>query len=176
MAAALFSSPRSYHGARPDPGRLMTETRRNPVVVPSGTILPPPAPPNRFAAGNPRLKPEKLWGVEAGYLGRPAEGFRLEAVVFYQNVDGLIGARQVNAIPSMSENVQSLDQVGVELGLQYAPMDKLSTYVNYAYVYSRDRETGDQVKDAIRGNLCRCGTYPHVVQAVLDASKRKVGA
>jgi aerobic-type carbon monoxide dehydrogenase small subunit (CoxS/CutS family) len=30
----------------------------------------------------------------------------------------------------------------------------------------------EDVKHAIRGNLCRCGTYPHVFKAVLDASKK----
>ena len=29
--------------------------------------------------------------------------------------------------------------------------------------------TRDQVQDALAGNLCRCGTYPHVVDAVLAA-------
>ena len=35
-----------------------------------------------------------------------------------------------------------------------------------------------EVDDAIAGNLCRCGTYPHVVAAVLDAhaSRAKEGA
>lgn len=28
----------------------------------------------------------------------------------------------------------------------------------------------DEVRSAIAGNLCRCGTYPHVVQAVLDVA------
>lgn len=28
----------------------------------------------------------------------------------------------------------------------------------------------EQVRDAISGNLCRCGTYPHVVAAVLDVA------
>src|SRR5690606_37404071 len=30
--------------------------------------------------------------------------------------------------------------------------------------------TAEAVQDAIAGNLCRCGTYPHVVAAVLDAA------
>jgi aerobic-type carbon monoxide dehydrogenase small subunit (CoxS/CutS family) len=30
-----------------------------------------------------------------------------------------------------------------------------------------------QVKDAIAGNLCRCGTYPHVVRAVLSVANGK---
>lgn len=31
----------------------------------------------------------------------------------------------------------------------------------------------DEVNEAIRGNLCRCGTYPHVVSAVVAASKEQ---
>lgn len=30
--------------------------------------------------------------------------------------------------------------------------------------------SADQVRDALAGNLCRCGTYPHVIEAVLAAS------
>lgn len=33
--------------------------------------------------------------------------------------------------------------------------------------------TEQDVQDAISGNLCRCGTYPHVVAAVLDAAGRE---
>ncbi len=31
----------------------------------------------------------------------------------------------------------------------------------------------DEVEDAIKGNLCRCGTYPHVIAAVIDASRER---
>lgn len=30
----------------------------------------------------------------------------------------------------------------------------------------------DDVKQALRGNFCRCGTHPHVFKATLDASKK----
>jgi aerobic-type carbon monoxide dehydrogenase small subunit (CoxS/CutS family) len=33
----------------------------------------------------------------------------------------------------------------------------------------------EQVEDAIAGNLCRCGTYPHVVDAVLSVANGKPG-
>ncbi len=36
--------------------------------------------------------------------------------------------------------------------------------------------TAEAVQDAISGNLCRCGTYPHVVAAVLDAAGQTGGA
>jgi aerobic-type carbon monoxide dehydrogenase small subunit (CoxS/CutS family) len=34
--------------------------------------------------------------------------------------------------------------------------------------------TPDQVKHACAGNLCRCGTHPHIIQAALQASGAKV--
>ncbi|MEM7154044.1 MAG: (2Fe-2S)-binding protein [Myxococcota bacterium] len=33
--------------------------------------------------------------------------------------------------------------------------------------------TAEHVEDAISGNLCRCGTYPHVVAAVLEAAGQR---
>ena len=35
--------------------------------------------------------------------------------------------------------------------------------------------TLDDVKNATRGNLCRCGTYPKVFAATLDAAKQLNG-
>jgi aerobic-type carbon monoxide dehydrogenase small subunit (CoxS/CutS family) len=32
--------------------------------------------------------------------------------------------------------------------------------------------TDEQIKDAVSGNLCRCGTYPHVFKAVETAAKK----
>ena len=37
-------------------------------------------------------------------------------------------------------------------------------------VHSPDPAPGDVIR-AISGHLCRCGTYPHVVSATLDAAK-----
>jgi len=34
------------------------------------------------------------------------------------------------------------------------------------------RPTEGQVREAIAGNLCRCGTYPKVVEAVMLAAKK----
>jgi aerobic-type carbon monoxide dehydrogenase small subunit (CoxS/CutS family) len=38
-------------------------------------------------------------------------------------------------------------------------------------VHGRDL-TADQVREATAGNLCRCGTYPHVVEAALAAARK----
>ena len=42
-----------------------------------------------------------------------------------------------------------------------------------AYLLEKNpNPTIDDVKHAIRGNLCRCGTHPHVFKATLDAAKK----
>jgi aerobic-type carbon monoxide dehydrogenase small subunit (CoxS/CutS family) len=35
--------------------------------------------------------------------------------------------------------------------------------------------SADEVRDAISGNLCRCGTYPRVVQACREAAAAMKG-
>jgi xanthine dehydrogenase YagT iron-sulfur-binding subunit len=37
------------------------------------------------------------------------------------------------------------------------------------------RPTPDQVRTAIDGNLCRCGSYPNIIAATLDASAKMAG-
>ena len=36
------------------------------------------------------------------------------------------------------------------------------------------RPTADEIKHACAGNLCRCGTHPHIIQAALQASGAQV--
>jgi aerobic-type carbon monoxide dehydrogenase small subunit (CoxS/CutS family) len=36
------------------------------------------------------------------------------------------------------------------------------------------RPTADEIKHACAGNLCRCGTHPHIIQAALQASGARV--
>ena len=39
-----------------------------------------------------------------------------------------------------------------------------------ALVESNPQPTEEQIRDAVRGNICRCGTYPHVFEACHTAS------
>jgi carbon-monoxide dehydrogenase small subunit len=43
---------------------------------------------------------------------------------------------------------------------------------NLALLREKPDPTAEDVKEAIRGNICRCGTYFNVINAVLKASKR----
>ena len=44
-----------------------------------------------------------------------------------------------------------------------------------ALVERNQDPSADEVKSAISGHLCRCGTIPHVIEAVLDAAKAMKG-
>ena len=44
-----------------------------------------------------------------------------------------------------------------------------------ALLEENPRPTEDDVRRGLSGNLCRCGTYPKIVRAVLDASERMAG-
>jgi len=45
-----------------------------------------------------------------------------------------------------------------------------------AYLKKNPNPTLDQVREACKGNFCRCGTYPRVFEAALAAAKGKVTA
>ncbi len=40
-----------------------------------------------------------------------------------------------------------------------------------AFLNKTPNPTLDQVKQGLKGNFCRCGTYPHVFEATLAAAK-----
>jgi aerobic-type carbon monoxide dehydrogenase small subunit (CoxS/CutS family) len=42
-----------------------------------------------------------------------------------------------------------------------------------ALLASNPSPTLEQVKEGLSGNLCRCGTYPRVFEAVMKAAKTK---
>ena len=43
-----------------------------------------------------------------------------------------------------------------------------------AFLKQNPHPTADEIKHACAGNLCRCGTHPHIIQAALQASGAQV--
>ena len=107
----------------------------------------PDAPPVRFSIGNPRLHPEELYSLELGYRGLLFEALRIDAVLFGQQVKGLIHTVEENISPSYKINREDYYQAGVELGLRWSPSPNLSTYLNYTFTYSLDVETNEMLKE-----------------------------
>ncbi len=107
----------------------------------------PPLPIHRFVVGNPLLKPEEVWAMELGYRARLFEKLRLDAVVFGQQIRNIIGPVRGTVMPSYQDNLDNVDQVGLEAGLSWAPWTRLRTSLNYTFVYSRVPDSGDWDKN-----------------------------
>ena len=107
----------------------------------------PEAPPVRFSIGNPRLHPEELYAIELGYRGLLFDALRVDAVLFGQEVKGLIQPVQENITPSYKVNRDAYYQAGLELGLRWSPSANLSTFLNYTFTYSMDAESKEMLKE-----------------------------
>ncbi|MFN2533226.1 MAG: (2Fe-2S)-binding protein, partial [Pyrinomonadaceae bacterium] len=44
-----------------------------------------------------------------------------------------------------------------------------------AYLKTNPNPTLDQIREACKGNFCRCGTYPRIFEAALAAAKAPAG-
>ncbi|HOX45632.1 MAG TPA: TonB-dependent receptor [Myxococcota bacterium] len=146
--AALIWKPTSEHSLRLAGGSsYRTPQPMETFIDWSVHATDPNDPPSHVLIGNPRLLPERLYGGELGYQGLLYEGLRLDAVLFGQAVQDLVGMVRETRVPLFMENVQDLYQVGLELALSYSLAQVLRAYLNYTFVYSLDAESLDAVKD-----------------------------
>ncbi len=103
----------------------------------------PPLPTHHLVIGNPLLRPEEVWALELGYRARLFDKLRLDAVVFGQQVRNLIGPPRNTVMPLSLDNINDMDQLGLELGISWAPLTRLRTNLNYTFVYSRMPDSGE---------------------------------
>jgi iron complex outermembrane receptor protein len=103
-----------------------------------------------LALGNQNLRPERMLSMELGYTNQDSDYFALEANVYLNFVDDLIGLNQIAALPISEtyydEEVEAFAlgstrfnnqqgryrQLGGELGARVFPVDGLDLYANYA--------------------------------------------
>jgi aerobic-type carbon monoxide dehydrogenase small subunit (CoxS/CutS family) len=80
-------------------------------------------------------------------------------------VEGLGTPEQMNAVQS-----SMVEKDGLMCG--FCTPGFVTTLT--ALVRTTPDPTKEQVGEACRGNFCRCGTYPRIVEAALDAAKKAV--
>ncbi|MCB9657609.1 MAG: TonB-dependent receptor [Sandaracinaceae bacterium] len=103
-----------------------------------------------LALGNQNLRPERMLSMELGYTNQDSDYFALEANVYLNFIDDLIGLNQITALPISQtfydEEVEAFAlgstrfnnqqgrfrQIGGELGARVFPVDGLDVYANYA--------------------------------------------
>ena len=86
-----------------------------------------------------------------------------------------VGDREVTTVEGLSKNGQLhpvqrafVDHDAAQCGYCTPGMIMSAAHL----VENKSNPTLEDVKHAVRGNLCRCGTYPHVFKATLEASKK----
>jgi iron complex outermembrane recepter protein len=114
---------------------------------------PPPIPPSYAVVGNPGLRPEQLRSFEVGYRGRAAYWLRLDLTVFLQRATDLLD-HPYTTVPIQTQNWRNETHLGLDLGTQVRPSDRVSGYLNYAFLHARP----DRPEDASR-------FPPHILSA-----------
>jgi iron complex outermembrane receptor protein len=114
---------------------------------------PPPIPTSYAVVGNPGLRPEQLRSFEFGYRGRAAYWLRLDLTAFVQRATDLLD-HPYTIVPIQTQNWRNETHLGLDLGTQIRPSDRVSGYLNYAFLHARP----DRREEASR-------FPPHIVSA-----------
>jgi outer membrane receptor protein involved in Fe transport len=104
-------------------------------------VLAPPGPPQLIAMGNQFMVPEGLMSLELGYRGKLFNMVMVDAVIFAQKIEDIIGQYEKLSAPFFSVNSDSYNQIGTELGLNFIVSNKLSLYLNYTFLYEYNINT-----------------------------------
>lgn len=127
----------------PTPYETFADVRSSAVTTDAASALPPV----RFVIGNPMLVPEQVVNIEAGYRARMLGMLHADVAVFGQKVANLIANDPSNGIPAFKINRFNYQQLGFEMGLRFYPTASTSAYLNYAFVYGKDSDTGARIKE-----------------------------
>ncbi len=90
-----------------------------------------------------------------------------------------VGDRKITTIEGLAPSLDQLHPVQ-EMFVQYDAMQcgfcTSGMIMSCAGLLKRNQHPTEQdVRDAVSGNLCRCGTYPHVFKATLAAANKLAG-
>lgn len=86
-----------------------------------------------------------------------------------------VGNREVETVESLAngEELHPLQEAFIEHDASQCGYCTPGMLMSTAYLLKTNpNPTLEDVKKATRGNLCRCGTYPHVFKATLEAAKK----
>ena len=86
-----------------------------------------------------------------------------------------VGDREITTIEGLAKNgeLHPVQEAFIEHDATQCGFCTPGMVMSSAYLLKKNPNPNmDDVKDAVRGNLCRCGTYPHVFKATLAAAKK----
>lgn len=86
-----------------------------------------------------------------------------------------VGNREVTTIEGLAKNgsLHPLQQAFIEFDATQCGFCTPGMIMSTASLLENNpTPTPEEIKSATRGNFCRCGTHPHVIEATLEASKK----
>ncbi len=89
-----------------------------------------------------------------------------------------VGSRAVTTIEGLAqgETLHPVQQAFIDHDALQCGFCTPGMIMSCAALVERNAEpSADDVRAAISGHICRCGTYPHVIAATLDAAKARKG-
>lgn len=86
--------------------------------------------------GNKSLESENVTSFELGYRTRPYSWLNLDATVFYNRFDNMIGSKAISQLPPIQklENTDRADVIGAELALNFQVRKDLRLAANYSFL------------------------------------------
>lgn len=112
-------------------------------------------------------------GVETRSCVTPVAAIRGKSVTTLEGLPAWYAAREkLTAAPALHPVQQAMiDEQAVQCGYCFNGM-----IVKAAELLSKNaRPTDAEIRTAMNGHLCRCGTYPRVIKAIRRASKVMTG-
>src|SRR5215469_3238469 len=112
-------------------------------------------------------------GVETRSCLTPVSAVEGKAVTTLEGLPAWYSAQKKLAKPAALHPVQQamLDEQALQCGYCYNGM-----IVKAAEVLAKmPRPTEAQIRSAMNGHLCRCGTYPRIIRAIQRASRAMTG-
>lgn len=144
--AALLLKPSEAHTLRISAGKAF----RLPTVIESYMHYDQPLIPGLVLTlrGDPKLRPEEITSIEAGYVGAPTATLSLHAAVFHNSIgDAIRITRQYMTVPGVATPIpvafafaqlRGGHSIGGEAGAKYLPRDWLRLEANYAHTRLTD--------------------------------------
>ncbi len=86
-----------------------------------------------------------------------------------------VSEREITTIEGISQNgeLHPVQQAFIDHDATQCGFCTPGMIMSSVYLLNENKNPSlNDVKEAIRGNLCRCGTQPHIFTAVLDAAKK----
>jgi outer membrane cobalamin receptor len=101
--------------------------------------------PGVILRSNPDLDPEYIWSFDLGGEHKVTDNLTGHINAFHNDMNDLISYKTLSGGIRQYENIDKARSAGVELGVDYKTTEWLTSFVNYTYQDTENKETKDKL-------------------------------